>query len=893
LSYAAWQMQQAIQLFLDEAAQFSLVGDSPPPRLARAFKHSMGAGMLDLLLHGVAQRSSPALIALHGHAQRLSVDYLRSRRQGMDASLRPSRVSLPAIFESLPPILGSDLSLSILEAGFLSFEQALFAKADAAGISPEDWLAGLSDDWKQLGMLCLHLAENAADDRPDLPFAFMLTFVHQLGSDQQARHLPLALAMRHYAQDKQALMGLLRPLQKVAQSSPFLRELIESGAIYRACAWNARQAYALLELIPQLREAGIESRMVNLWKTLPPKVELELRIKARREEGEEEDAAPQGGLNIHSLLQFMPRVALGNHTLTEEELEELLAGDDGLVRFRGDWVRLDRAHLESLLKTWRQASQMAAGGIPLLVGLRFLLGKRRDAIPELPPIEEGLRVLADESLERALETLRLGQWELSIDAQLHSTLRPYQREGASFLLNLTEAGFGACLADDMGLGKSIQVIAWLCHLQRMGILEKQGALLVAPASLLDNWRAEIQRFAPHLTCFLLHPAHLSPQDEALLRRDAPALLGRAHVILSSYGVAARHAEALGAVHLPALILDEAQAIKNFDSQRSRAMRRLSAARRVAMSGTPIENSLEELFSLMHFLNPGLLGTPKGFQAMLREMKEDYAPLRRLIRPFILRRLKTDRTLLPDLPPKIEKPHYCYLSEEQARLYAHEVARMQMLIQEPDPQARMALILPQLMRFKQICNHPAQYLGEPHFEPERSGKMMALRELLRGFASRGECCLIFTQYRSMMEALHDMAAEVYARPGLLLHGGTPIAARQGLVDQFQHPDGPPFMLLSLKAAGTGLTLTRAHQVVHFDRWWNPAVERQASDRAHRMGQTRPVTVHPMICRGTLEENVHRMLERKQALADDLLSGGFEKMLLHMDAAELLTLCQAGE
>ncbi|MBR5330454.1 MAG: DEAD/DEAH box helicase, partial [Akkermansia sp.] len=287
-------------------------------------------------------------------------------------------------------------------------------------------------------------------------------------------------------------------------------------------------------------------------------------------------------------------------------------------------------------------------------------------------------------------------------------------------------------------------------------------------------------------------------------------------------------------------------------------------------------------------HPRLAGHGKEFNALVQKMGTDYTPLRRLVRPFMLRRLKTVPGLLPELPPKTEQPAYCLLTPEQTRLYAREVEKLQSIIHEPDPQTRLTLLLPILSHLKQICNHPAQYLGESYYDPAQSGKMTRLGYLARQIAAAGDAALIFTQYRSMMEPLHDFLAGIFGAPGLVLHGGTPIAERQRLVQQFQHPGGPPFFLLSLKAAGTGLTLTRARHVIHFDRWWNPAVENQASDRAYRIGQQNPVIIHPLICRGTIEENIHTMLTRKRDMADKLLSGGLEKLLLHLTPEELLAL-----
>ncbi len=858
------------------------------PRLERAFAASAGRGMLDLLRYGLPAGAAPVLAWLRERARERMMLCLRAMRRG-DAPATAFSVT-PAqavdLLEGMPPLGGDAVSAADVASWIESLGPALDWLAARECCTPEQWLCRLGEGWQQLGMLCFHLAENAGDSAESAPFAFLATFVHKVGQDGRARHAPLGLAARLPAADSAVLLDLLRPLRQVAAQSPFLAELINSQAVYKPCGWTARQAHEFLETLPVLEAAGIETRMVNLWKTQPPRVELEVRLDMAEPGAGKPDAAPS--VNVNSLLRFFPRVVLGDYHLTDEELEQLLAGDeDGLVRFRGEWVRLDREKLRNLLDSWRQATRMAAGGIPLLVGLRYLLGKRSEALPQLPPQEDGMRAVAGARLSLALSNLQFGRAEPDLPPELAGLLRSYQKDGVRFLLNVTEAGFGACLADDMGLGKTLQVISWLTHLSRSGVLgEGRGAaLIVAPASLLTNWQQELRRFAPQLQVAVLHPYALNRQQADYLRTNPEWLMRRAHVALTTYGIATRN-ELLARLTYPALVLDEAQAIKNADSQRTRAICRLSSTRRVALTGTPVENSLSELRSLFEFLNPGLLGTEKEFNALVQSMGSDYTPLRRLVRPFMLRRLKSDPALLPELPPKTEVPAWCHLTPEQTRLYSREVETLRAVVAEPDPQTRLTLVLPILGRLKQICNHPAQYRGETWFEPAEAGKFERLGQLARSIAAAGDCCLVFTQYRSMIEPLHDFLTGIFGAPGLTLHGGTPIAERQRLVAAFQEPGGPRFFVLSLKAAGTGLTLTRARHVIHFDRWWNPAVENQASDRAYRMGQRNPVLIHPLICRGTIEENIHNMLTRKSAMADNLLAGGLEKLLLHLSPQELL-------
>lgn len=875
---------ESVCLSVLEGGVPAVVPEGAAPRMARAFERGVGFGLLDLVKFELPSSAAPVLHWLKEKARLVLVRSLRVRGGGDFRLSAPDGAEAARWLVEMPPCRGSGhVSAGSLLQWFEALEVALVQRAAQAGVTPEVWLAGLGDGWEQVGRLCFHLAENGHDADGRRPFAFLATLVHQVSKDHQAKHVPLAMALKLYEEDREALLALLRPLRGAAEVSAFLRDLVDSQEVYRPLMWTARQAYDFLQSVSLLEQAGVDVRMVNLWKSLPPKVEVEVRV-----EGEAADnRAPS--LNIHSLLKFSPAAVLGARHLSEEELAELLSGDDGLVRFRGEWVRVDREKVKQILEQWRNASRMASvSGVPLVTGLRLLLGGRSKAFPWLPEPDEDVRLEPGDVLERALEALGRGGCDaVPLPSFLNGVLRAYQKDGVRFLSGVTEAGFGACLADDMGLGKTLQVIAWLASLRLRGILDGMASLIVAPASLLGNWQDELRRFAPELDVSILHPDYLNEKDRVLLRENPAWLLRRGHVALTTYGMVAR-LEELGKVEIPAVVLDEAQAVKNADSRRALAVRRLNAVRRVALTGTPVENSMQELWSLFDFLTPGLLGSFREFVAMLRESGARYESVRRLVRPFMLRRLKSDAGIAPELPPKTETPCFCLLTPEQVRLYKRQVEELQAVIQEPDPSVRLALVLPYLSRLKQICNHPAQYLGTGYMDPEESGKMVRLRYLAREVSAAGDCMLVFTQYRSMIEPLHDLLESAFGRPGLALHGGTPLEARKELVNRFQSTGGPPFFILSLKAAGTGLNLTRASHVVHFDRWWNPAVENQASDRAYRIGQVKPVWIHPFVCRGTIEENIHRMLEEKQSMADALLSGGLEKLLLTMSPDELMDL-----
>jgi non-specific serine/threonine protein kinase len=410
-----------------------------------------------------------------------------------------------------------------------------------------------------------------------------------------------------------------------------------------------------------------------------------------------------------------------------------------------------------------------------------------------------------------------------------------------------------------------------------------------PASLVANWKSEMERFTPALRAKFVHPSE-TPKD--LLERMAagPAqALQDADVVLTTYGMLLRQPWLLD-VAWQLVVLDEAQAIKNPAARQTKTVKRLKADARIVLTGTPVENRLSDLWSLFDFLCPGLLGSPERFKKFVKtlEAREQnrYAPLRGLVQPYILRRLKTDKQVIADLPEKTEMRAFCGLSKRQAALYSKLVEELADALEGLDGIKRRGLVLAYLMRFKQLCNHPSQLLGDGQFDPNESGKFDRLAEICEEIASRQEKTLVFTQFREMTEPLSAFLARIFGRAGLVLHGGTAVGRRKPLVDQFQRDDGPPYFVLSLKAGGTGLNLTAASHVIHFDRWWNPAVENQATDRAFRIGQKRNVLVHKFVCRGTIEEKIDALIEEKTQLAADLLEGGAERMLTEMTDAQLI-------
>ncbi|MFA5507097.1 MAG: DEAD/DEAH box helicase [Vulcanimicrobiota bacterium] len=588
----------------------------------------------------------------------------------------------------------------------------------------------------------------------------------------------------------------------------------------------------------------------------------------------------------HALLDFQMDVALGEETLSAQEVQSLLRGEDGLVFVKGQWVEVDRERLRQAMDHWKVLEKQ--GEVSFVEGMRLLAGASADLREDAAQEEEErewMHLEAGAALREILTGLREPATLQATDPGqgLRATLRPYQQTGLNWLRFLSRLGLGACLADDMGLGKTIQVLALL-------LSDKQDSgrapsLLVVPASLLGNWKSEAARFAPSLHLRFAHPSEMSRSE----LEELPSQLDGVDLLVTTYSMVYRQ-EWFNERPWRMLILDEAQAIKNPSARQSRAVKKLQAQARIALTGTPVENRLGDLWSLFDFLNPGLLGSAKVFKEFVKGLQarseDQFAPLRRLVGPYILRRLKTDPKVVSDLPEKVEMRDYCILSKAQVKLYQKALDSLKEGLEKKDGMARRGLVLQSLMRLKQICNHPSQLTGDGEFDPKKSGKFQRLGEICTEIAERQEKALVFTQFREIIDPIADYLAEVFGRPGLVLHGGTAVKKRADLVERFQAEDGPPFFVLSLKAGGTGLNLTRASQVIHFDRWWNPAVENQATDRAFRIGQSKNVLVHKFVTRGTLEERIDDLIAQKQSLAEQILSGEAELNLTELSDEALL-------
>jgi superfamily II DNA or RNA helicase len=623
---------------------------------------------------------------------------------------------------------------------------------------------------------------------------------------------------------------------------------------------DARGAHEFLTQTAWLLEQAGFGVLLPSWWT---RTGTRQRLTARAEVTAPSMQPTGSGLTMDQLIRFDWKVALGDELLSRRDLEALARLKVPLVQVRGQWVQVSAEEIQAALAFWkkkgtgeatlREIVQMALGSGRAPGGLPFggvsargwvgdFLGRLEGKVPfeELPPPEG-----------------------------FHGTLRPYQVRGYSWLAFLRQWGLGACLADDMGLGKTIQTLAVV---QRDWHEQHRPTLLICPTSVVGNWKKEAERFTPDLPV-LVHHGLRRVRGTAFAKQVADQAL-----VLSSYALLYRDRAAFEQVEWAGVVLDEAQNIKNPDTKQAQAARALKAGYRAALTGTPVENHVGDLWSIFEFLNPGLLGGQtefrRNFFVPIQAQRDAEAAerLKRLTGPFLLRRLKTDKSVIADLPEKQEMKVYCNLTREQASLYEAVVEQAQADLKSAEGIKRKGIILGLLTKLKQVCNHPAHFLGDNSPLEGRSGKLARLTEMLEEVLAEGDRALIFTQFTEMGGLLQKHLQETFGREVPFLHGGVSAAQRDRLVARFQEAGGAPFFLLSLKAGGTGLNLTAASHVFHFDRWWNPAVENQATDRAFRIGQTRNVQVHKFVCVGTLEEKIDEMIERKEAVASRVVGSG---------------------
>ncbi|MEO6841930.1 MAG: DEAD/DEAH box helicase [Bradyrhizobium sp.] len=862
-------------------------------RLAEAFLRGPGHGLLRLGADEVGT-VLPAVLSYWREFGARYVTALCAVPIIGDRSAKPPVAvladdELSQIAAAVPPMMGAEyLTTTVLAGLWRDMDAAFDIELADARLSVQDFLKARHPAWNLIGRVHFNLAENRKDEVA--PFAFLATYTTRLSAEAKAQHVPLGKALQEYAgaRNRERLLSLLLPIQRAAEHCAWLKVMVDASDIFHPLRWSPQQALQFLKDVPTLESAGVAVRMPASWRlNRPARAQVKATIGGR---------APSQ-LGMDALLDFRMDVTLDGEKLSAAEIKRLLAQSDGLVLVRGKWVEVDHERLRRTLDEFEAVERRAASdGLSFGEAMRMLAGANiaeKDSAGQAGI--DWSQTVAGPWLAETLAALRRPDGLARIDPGkfLQGSLRAYQLAGVQWLYLLTRLRLGACLADDMGLGKTIQVLSLLLVLKSETKDRRRPCLLVAPASLLANWVSEIVRFAPDVKARVVHPSaapaeQLSADDAGNPDAD---MLADTDLVITSYGFLAR-SPWLATVPWRLVVLDEAQAIKNPAAKQTRMVKQLQADTRIALTGTPIENHLGDLWSIFDFINPGLLGSSKQFSSFAKGLADrphnSYGPLRDLVRPYILRRLKTDKSVIADLPDKTEVNAFCSLSRKQAALYQQAVEELAGRLEDVDGMQRKGLVLAFLMRLKQICNHPSQWLGDGAWTERDSGKFERLRDIAEVVAARQEKALIFTQFKETTAPLAAFLGSVFGRAGLVLHGQTEVKKRKELVRQFQDDENVPFFVLSVKAGGAGLNLTAASHVVHFDRWWNAAVENQATDRAFRIGQTKNVLVHKFICRGTVEDKIDKLIESKKQLAGDLLGSASDVVLSEMRDEELLKL-----
>ena len=737
--------------------------------------------------------------------------------------------------------------------------------------SVADFFASYNPGIHLVGRVFFHLVESK---REESPFAFLATYSTDVSREGKSKHLPLKNALLEYGHNSKKLLQLLVTVNKASEKSAFISELVESGEIFHPLGLTADEAYTFLKEIPLYEEAGIMCRMPNWWKNKSDSLKISVSV------GNEIPSR----LSFNAIVDFNAELLFNGEKITVDEVKKLISQAEGLAFIKGKWVEVDHEKLKASLQAFEQAQKlMGKTEMSMIEAMRFQLNTQK--LVKVSETACELEVTNGEWLTSVINRLtNPAAIEPIVSGEdFHASLRAYQKTGLNWLHLMKSLGLGACLADDMGLGKTIQVIALLNYIR---CKKNEKTLLVVPASLIGNWMSELEKFAPSLKYYVIHPS-----ENKKISKEDNGFLGEHDLFITTYTMLVK-LEWLKDIAWDALIIDEAQAIKNPGTKQTRAVKQISAAYKIAMTGTPIENRLSDLWSLFDFLNKGLLGTAKEFSNFtkhLREKQDSFAKLKRVISPFILRRLKTDKTVIADLPEKIEMKTYSSLTKKQAVLYNGLVNDLKARLESSEQGIeRKGLVLAALMKFKQICNHPDQYLGQDYYAEDESGKYARLREICETIYEKRERVLVFTQFKEITGYLESFLERLFQHKGLVLHGGTGISKRKAIIEKFQDNEYVPFLVLSIKAGGVGLNLTSANHVIHFDRWWNPAIENQATDRAFRIGQKKNVIVHKFITKGTIEEKIDMMIEDKTKLTKEIIPDIQESWITEMDNNQLMNL-----
>jgi non-specific serine/threonine protein kinase len=770
------------------------------------------------------------------------------------------------LLSSVPLCEGSEhVTLLWLSSLWEECNTYLRTRLENDSCTAEALLSQFRPDLHIAGRIYFHLVENPEEG---FPFAFLCTYATKVGPE--VRHMPLKYALQEFKGDTEQLLHLMGTILKTSEESVFISTLVESGELFNPIRLTEDEAYTFLKETPLYQNCGIGCRIPNWWKNRKSNSRTNLTLGKK----------PESLLGLDSLLSYDLTLQLNGEDITLKEMQQLLSQQSGLRLFKGKWVEINQGQLEETLQRFKELQKQLGQGITLRQWMQMQMGEEKESALTEALLEGTVEVEMGTWLEQFASHTLQTKTQISPQEGFKATLRPYQEQGLSYLHAMLSMGFGTCLADDMGLGKTIQVLALLQYSLAKGTLG--NVLLVVPSSLVSNWQKEASRFAPLLPVFILHDTEKNLADTDCSKKA---------LFITTYTMVSNR-QTIQETFWDIVILDEAQAIKNPMTKQTKAVKSLQCRNRIALTGTPVENSLSDLWSLFDFLNPGLLGTKKQFASLgdrLKDHPQRYGLLRSAIAPFILRRCKTDKKIIGDLPEKIESEVSVLLAPKQVVLYKEVIANLEKTLGEVEGIQKKGLVLATILKCKQICNHPSQFLGIPDFKESASGKFDILRQISETVASQHEKMLVFTQFQEMTAPLAAFLETIFKMPGAIIDGKVPPMKRGDLVDRFNRDSYLPFMVLSIKAGGTGLNLTGANHVVHFDRWWNPAVENQATDRAFRIGQTKNVNVYKFTSKGTVEEKISALIESKKVLQQEVIgSSDGESWMANLDNKAILDL-----
>lgn len=826
--------------------------------------HDKGMFLFELAFSEIKELSASVAFLKY-----ISKEFINSVVNDPGFNLRPkpepillSDQTVHNIVKNVPYATGSEHVTAFWVSRIIELlNQTYSLSCTSSGESPRLFIAHKSNAVSIPSRIYFHLVENK--QRDNFPFAFLATYTTIINGT--ITHAPLKNALSELRNNQQELRVLIQSITDIAEESSFVKHLLDTGDIFYPIKFLDDEAYCFLKEALLYESHGVICRIPHWYNDHNNSIKLNI---------DEKEQYQRSFFNKLVINQFSPQLIYHGIPITVEEAKSLLIKKEGLEQIKGHWVENNHQQLTALLEEYES---LVNDGTTLLDIIKNKAGiGYNEAKTNSVSIEFSRDNFVEEFLNKAISSVAT----VPVPKPFETILRHYQIEAYNWLNALKELGMGACLADDMGLGKTVEVLSFLERIRHEGA---SRILIIVPATLVDNWRHEVSKFAPDMDLFVLRG-----------RNEPSGTSVNAYLTICTYQTAIK-SEYICRVNWDAVILDEAQAIKNFYTAQAKKVKQLKAGTRIVLTGTPIENNMVDLWSIFDFLNPGLLGTRQEFIALflrLQSKPDGYKDIKTLINPFILRRIKTDKSIISDLPDKNEIDITISLTKEQIILYKRVVEAMNASIRKHhDRKEERIIVMTSLMKLKQVCNHPGQYYGDTYYDPDLSGKFTELKRICETINEKNERVLVFTQFKEIIPALDQLLEGLFCQKGFSIDGSTSMKKRDEYVQAFQAGKAP-YMVLSLKTAGVGLNLTAAQNVIHFDRWWNPAAENQATDRAYRIGQTKDVTVYRFITANTIEEVINTMLKTKQELADLIINDLDGNIISKLSTEEILKVAQYG-